>query len=346
MEFALFQWIGGSVDAMLNTLVSQTASNAILGFQLIVLTGVTLYITLAGYATISGAIEQPFKTLGKQCLKIIIIASFCMSADSYNTTVVSAIHGLESGIADILSSPDAKSDNIYQVLDKSVDSGLNVAYDMLGKASKREFFEIGQMFWDLLNALMMAVAVFLIHVPAAATIIMVKLGLSVLLGIGPIFVAALLFPITAPWFDQWFKQAMAFILEIAITMVVVSVGVALYKALFDKVIVTGADNPISSFVQIIIVAAIVFYALKKTSGLGSQLAGGISFGVVTFRSMGETLNPKTTRRDMQSGQMVTAGRTNHLIAGNTAWNPAYRQHVIQNMGKNWGNAKGGKIDGR
>ena len=268
----------------------------------------------------------------------------------YTSTVVSAIQGLESGLADIMSSPGATSTNVYQVLDKSVSSGLDVAYDMLGKAAKREFYEIGQMFWDLLNALVMAIAVFLIHLPAAATIIMAKLGLGILLGIGPLFIAALMFPITAPWFDKWFQQVMSFILEIAIVMVVVTVGVALYKALFDKVIVTGADNPIASFVQIIALALIVLFALKKTSGMGAQIAGGISFGAVTFRNMaegvGNVVNPKTTRRDMQSGMMVTAGRTNHMMAGNTMWNPAYRQHVMQNMGKNWGPAKGGKVTGQ
>lgn len=347
MEFSLFQWIGGSVDAMLNTFITQTASNVILGFQLLVLTGVTLYMTLTGYAISTGAVEQPFQTFIKQCIKISIISAFVMTADSYTSTVVSAIQGLESGIADIMSSPNAQSTNIYQVLDKSVSSGLDVAYDMMGKAAKREFYEIGQMFWDLINALMMAIAVFLIHLPAAATIIMAKLGLGILLGIGPLFVAALMFPITAPWFDKWFQQAMTFILEIAIVMVVVTVGVALYKNLFEKVIVTGADNPIASFVQIIALALIVLFALKKTSGLGAQIAGGISFGAVTFRSMaegvGNVVNPKTTRRDMQSGMMVTAGRTNHLAAGNTMWNPAYRQHVLSNLGKNWGAAKGGKV---
>lgn len=350
MEFALFQWIGGSVDAMLNTFVTQTASNVIFGFQMLVLTGVTLYITLTGYAISTGAVESPFWTFFKQCLKIGIIAAFVMTADGYTSTVVSAMQGLESGIADIMSSPSSTSTNIYQVLDKSVNSGLDVAYDMMGKAAKREFFEIGQMFWDLLNALMMAIAVFLIHLPAAATIIVAKLGLGILLGIGPLFIAALMFPITAPWFDKWFQQAMAFILEIAIVMVVVTVGVALYKALFEKVIVTGADNPIASFVQIIALALIVLFALKKTSGLGSQIAGGISFGAVTFRNMaegvGNAVNPKTTRRDMQSGQMVTAGLSNHMVAGNTMWNPAYKQHVLENMGKNWGNAKGGKVSGK
>lgn len=350
MEFALFQWIGGSVDAMLNTFVTQTASNVILGFQMLVLTGVALYITLTGYAITTGAIEAPFRTFLKQCLKIIIIAALCLTADNYMSTVVSAIQGLESGLADIMSSPSGTSTNIYQVLDKSVNSGLDVAYDMLGKAAKREFYEIGQMIWDLINALMMAVAVFLIHLPAAATIIMAKLGLGILLGIGPLFIAALMFPITAPWFDKWFQQVMGFVLEIAIVMVVVTVGVALYKALFEKVIVTGADNPIASFVQIIALALIVLFALRKTSGMGTQIAGGISFGAVTFRSMGEgignVVNPKTTRRDMQSGMMVTAGRANHMIAGNTMWNPAYKQHVLQNMGKNWGPAKGGKVTGQ
>ncbi|MFQ1064133.1 TrbL/VirB6 family protein [Bordetella trematum] len=350
MEFALFEWIGGSVDAMLSSFVSGTASNVIFGFQMLMLTGVTLYITLTGYAIASGAVESPLPTFIKQCMKIIIIAAFCMTADSYSATVVSAIHGLETGLSDIMSTSNAQAANIYQVLDKSADKGLNVAYDMTGKAAKRDFYEISYMFWDYANALLMAVAVFLIHLPAAATIILAKLGLGVLLGLGPLFVAALMFPVTAKWFDKWFQQVLAYILEIAITMVVVSVGVGLFKSLFDKVIKTDTDNPINSFAMIIALAIIVFFALRKTSGLGAQLAGGIAFEAVTFRSMaqgiGNVVNPKTTRRDMQSGMMVTAGRTNHMIAGNTMWNPAYRQHVLQNMGKHRGPASGGSVDGK
>ncbi len=62
--------------------------------------------------------------------------------------------------------------------------------------------------------------------------------------------------------------------------------------------------------------------------------------------IGNVVNPKTTRCDMQSGMMVTAGRTNHMIAGNTMWIPAYRQQVLQNMGKKWGPATGGSVNGK
>ena len=75
-----------------------------------------------------------------------------------------------------MSTSNAQATSIYQVLDNSADKGLNVAYDMLGKVAKGEFYELGHMFRDALNALMMAIAVFLIHSPAAATIIMAKLG--------------------------------------------------------------------------------------------------------------------------------------------------------------------------
>ncbi|MCT9115122.1 hypothetical protein N6G02_03175 [Cupriavidus gilardii] len=94
----------------------------------------------------------------------------------------------------------------------------------------------------------------------------------------------------------------------------------------------------------------MLFALEKTSGLDARLAGGIAFEAVTFKNMaegrGNIANPKTTRRDMQSGMMVTAGRSNHMIAGNTLWNPAYRQHVLQILGKYWGPTAGGSVNER
>lgn len=94
----------------------------------------------------------------------------------------------------------------------------------------------------------------------------------------------------------------------------------------------------------------IFVFKINTSRLGARLAGGIPFEAVTFKNMaegiGNIVNPKTTRRDMQSGMMVTAGRSNHMIAGNTMWNPAYRQHVLRNMGKHWGPAAAGSVNER
>lgn len=75
---------------------------------------------------------------------------------------------------------------------------------MLGKVAQREFYELCHMFWDAMNALM-DIAIFLIYLPAATTIIIAKLGVGLMLGLGPLFIVALMFPVTAKWFGQWFE---------------------------------------------------------------------------------------------------------------------------------------------
>lgn len=64
---------------------------------------------------------------------------------------ISQCSPLPSPLADVISTSTAQATSIYQVLDNSADKGLNVAYNMLGKVAKREFYELGHMFWDALN---------------------------------------------------------------------------------------------------------------------------------------------------------------------------------------------------
>ncbi|KRB10407.1 hypothetical protein ASD87_14475 [Achromobacter sp. Root170] len=92
------------------------------------------------------------------------------------------------------------------------------------------------------------------------------------------------------------------------------------------------------------------FVQRKARGVGARRAGGVAFDAVTFRTIAQNnaavVNPATTSRNMHSGMMVAAGRTNLMIAGNTMWNPAYRQHVLQNMGENWGPATGGSVNSK
>ena len=120
---------------------------------------------------------------------------------------------------------------------------------------------------------------------------------------------------------------------------------------------SGAVNPLFASLQIGALTGVLGWIILQANGIASGLAGGISSAAMGLRHLAmpvtssmnaasgakNTLNGRSTRRDMQSGMMVTAGRANHLVAGNTMWNPAYRQHVISNMGKNWGKASGGSV---
>ena len=117
------------------------------------------------------------------------------------------------------------------------------------------------------------------------------------------------------------------------------------------VFVEPAASSLMFALQMVVLTGVLCWIILQAGGMASGLAGGVSMAA----TMGirhlmspvtgglNIVNPMTTRRDMQSGMMVTARRANHLVAGNTMWNPAYRQHVMQNMGKNWGKATGGSV---
>jgi len=71
----------------------------------------------------------------------------------------------------------------------------------------------------------------------------------------------------------------------------------------------------------------------------SPVTGGLS----AAKTAGNIVNPVSTRRDLESGMMTSGTRFDHMVAGNTVFNPAYSQHVLQNAGKNWGKRKGGSV---
>lgn len=353
----IFEWIGGSMDQTLDTFIAVTSSNVIDNFTLTVVLCGSLYLVMIGYMMIVGTIEQPATHFLKTCGKFLLISALAMNAGNYMSWVVEALHGLETGVAAAFSaSGDATaSTSVFQVIDKAMSDGWQVGADMLSKMGRRQWYEMPMMFWDLINALIIYTATFLIAVPAGAMIVVAKAMLSIMLGIGPIFIMMLLFgQFTSKWFDSWFGQVITYILQIALVTTVLSFGIKFFSALVAEVLANPADYPISTLLEILVVTVVVLYMMQQANAVAGGLAGGISSAGLTLRGIAsgaaspitQGLNRQSTRRDMESGMMVTAGRMNHLTAGNTMVNPAYRQHVMQNMGKNWEKSKGGKVEGK
>lgn len=354
-ESGIFQWIAGSMDQTLDTFISVTSASVINSFTATIVGFGTLYFMMLGYAMVQGQVENPWSSFLKNCGKFLIISALAMNAGTYMGWVVEALRGLETGVASAFSATSGgPSTSVFQVVDKAVSDGFQVGADMLSKMGKRSWYEFGIMIFDLINALIIYTATLLIAVPAGAMIVVAKAMLSIMLGIGPIFILMLLFgQFTAKWFDSWFGQVITYIMQIALVSTVLSFGIKFFSTLIADVLANPDDNPISTMLELLIVTIVVFYMLQMANQVAGTLAGGISSAGLTLRGMAsgaaspitQGLNRQSTRRDMQSGMMVTGGRLNHLMAGNTVWNPAYRQHVMSNMGKNWGRKKGGKATG-
>jgi type IV secretion system protein VirB6 len=358
MDPMVFQFIGDTVKNATDAFVTPAATNLMTALQLVALTGVTLYITLTGYAIATGAVESSFWTFVKQCIKISIIAAFALTVDGYVDGIMVAFEGMETGLADAMATGGVPAGSIYVTLDTSLGKGIAIVEQCFQKADEAGF-NIGAALGWVVAGITVSVGTILVSMIGGAVIIVAKFAIAVMFALGPIFVMSLMFPVTAKFFDSWFAQVMNYTLTVVITAIVMTFAMTAY----DKFIAgadfsgSGESNPMFAAMQIGALTGVLLWILLQVGGMASGLAGGVSMtamgirhlmmpvtgGLSAAKTAGNIINPMSTRRDMQSGMMVTARRGNHLIAGNTMWNPAYRQHVAQNMGKNWGRASGGSV---
>jgi type IV secretion system protein VirB6 len=354
----VFQFIGETVKNATDVFVEPAASNLMLALQMVLLTGVTLYITLTGYAISTGAVESSFWTFVKQCIKIIIIAFFALTVDGYIGGVMNAISGLEEGLAQAMNKESGAAPvSIYETLDKSLNKGFESVGTCFERADDAD--SIGSALGWVIAGVVVAIGTVLVALLGGAVVIVAKFSLAIMFALGPLFIAALMFPATARFFDSWFSQVMNYVVTIVIIAIVMTFAMEAFDEFINGADFSGDDesNPMFVALQIAAVTGVLCWIILQATGMASGLAGGISMAAMSVRHLmspisgslkaaktaGNIVNPMTTRRDMQSGMMVTARRANHLLAGNTVLNPAYRQHVMQNLGKNWGRATGGSI---
>ncbi len=350
----LFRFIGDSIDTALATYVTTVSSSVATTFISVAIGFTSLYYVMLAYMIMLGRVESPWSNFMLSAGKFALIGSFAVSASTYGTWIVESIRGLETGLTAAFSGANGiNTTSVYQVVDDSIGKGWGVSADLWEKAGNRGWTEIGMAIGEYINAIIIALATIIIAIPAGAMIVVAKTVLSIMLGIGPLFIMLLMWPLTKQFFDRWFGVVMTALFQIALLAAVLSFAMMAFTAYVDPVDLESDQNILFISLQLTVIAVVMSYILASVNSYASQLGGGVATASITFgqfvrgainpiSSVARTINAPSTRRDMQSGMMVTGGRLNHLAAGNTMWNPAYRQHVIQNMGKNWGRARGGK----
>jgi type IV secretion system protein VirB6 len=352
----VFQFIGDTVSNATNTFVAPAAGNLITALAVLATSGLSLYFTLTGYAIMTGAVEAPFWTFVKQSLKSLVIVAFALSATAYTNDVMGSFDGLETGLSAALNSSNPVS--VYQTLDQSLGKGLDLI-KICAENADTAGFNIGTAMGWLIAAVVIAIGTTLVTVIGGAVIIVAKFALAVMFAVGPLFIMALLFPVTARFFDSWFSQVMNYTLTIVIYAVVMAMAMAAYDAFISSIDLNSnnGESPMWAAVEIGALTGVLVWIILQISHMASGLAGGVSMAAMGIRHLispvtgglsaaktaGNIVNPVSTRRDLESGMMTSGTRFDHMVAGNTIFNPAYSQHVLQNAGKNWGWRKGGSV---
>lgn len=359
-DITLFQYLGETITNATAAFVEPAASSLMYGLQMLAVTGVTLYMVLMGYAISTGSVEAPFASFMKQCVKIIIVAAFALSADGYNNHVVAALNGLETGLSDLLNANSASpSASIYQTLDTMLNEGFELSALCLQRASDAGWdFGATLSWWGA--ALLICLGTLVFALIGGVNIIIAKFSLAIMFALGPLFILCLMFPITAKFFDGWFGQVLNYIFSVVILALIMSFGVVAFDHFVSgvnlNVDASGGQNPFMVAAQVLGLTVALGWIAMQAKGMASGLAGGVALQAMSLRQIvapaasvmrpiARPLNPlaQSTRLDPRTGHQTSGARAEHFLMGRTPWNPAYRNAVKERIAEGWKKPEGGEM---
>lgn len=234
-----------------------------------------LYVAIWGYMHLIGKIEEPFIAGVKRLVVLGVLLGASLSLWLYNLVIVDTFFNAPSQLAAaIIGSYDSVS-----IVDGTMLTGGDAAELLIRK---------GGIFDGDFAYYLAGFAVYLIvGITAIYTIFLLSLSriaLSVLLALGPFFIALLMFDTTKRFFESWIAQMAnyAFIAILAALMSALMLGVMSAAAVGAAS--AGGDIEIADAVRVCLAAGLTFLVMRQVMPMAAGLASGLAlstFGVVS-----------------------------------------------------------------
>lgn len=222
----LFTAVGGTLENGMSTYVTNVSSALSGALVPVVTTGVTIWVLAYGLAVVRGEAHEAVPAFAWRGLKVAITLAFALSSGIYQQQVVTAVDGATSGLAQTIQNaanttgggnPGCSSVNgssvtgqgaatsIYQTLDcydQQIDLVMDAYFD---KATHEGFSPSGlaAAIGDFTCGLIAALGGSIFLIVLAFEVVMARMLLDLVLGLGPVFIACAAFSPTARFFEAW-----------------------------------------------------------------------------------------------------------------------------------------------
>ena len=262
--FATFwAWLNGELTAYIGTntaLVARALEPAIVALA-------TVYVMVWGYLQLTGRVDEPLVTGLRRLITLAVVLACGLRLWLYNSVLVDSFYRAPAELAGAIvgaQDPVATIDTIWERGGAVADFLWNNGGVFSGDFG---YYVAGAVVWTLMG-LLCVYSMFLIALSSIA--------LAVLLALGPLFIALLLFDTTRRFFEAWLAQLANYAL---ITILTVMVAALLLQVVQSYAVQTAARGPAIATVDalnMVLVAVLVFLLLRQIMPIASGLAGGIA----------------------------------------------------------------------
>jgi type IV secretion system protein VirB6 len=270
--FATFwSWLNGQLAGYIGTNTARVAT----ALEPALITLATVYVMVWGYLQLTGRIEEPFVAGLKRLITLAVVLGLAVHLWLYNALLVDTFYNAPAQLAAAVvgaQDPVATIDAIWERGGAVADFLWNNGGVFSGDFG---YYVAGAVVWVLMG-LLCVYAMFLIALSAIA--------LAVLLALGPLFLALLLFDGTRRFFEAWMAQLANYALITVLTVLVAALLLQVVESYAEQTAARGAAIVTVDALNMVLVAVLVFLLLRQVMPIASALAGGIalnSFGTVS-----------------------------------------------------------------
>ncbi len=270
--FATFwSWLNGQLAGYIGTNTALVAA----ALEPAIVTLATIYVMVWGYLQLTGRIEEPLTDGLKRLVTLAVVLGGAVQLWLYNTVLVDTFYRAPAqlvsavvGVQDPVTTVDAIWERGGAVADFLWNNGGVFSGDF-------GYYVAGAVVWVLMG-LLCVYTMFLIALSGIA--------LAILLALGPLFLALLLFDATRRFFEAWLAQLANYALITILTVLVAALLLQVVESYATQTAARGAAIATVDALNMVLVAVLVFLLMRQVMPIAAALAGGIalnSFGTVS-----------------------------------------------------------------
>jgi len=282
--------------------------------------GATLYIMIFGILILLGYVRAPVQDFVVNVLKITIIVFLVSKIDQYNYYVTKLFFEyIPDGINAAIT--QASQDDSFSPQKIANGSAFDTVVDNIIKFATTLY---KKWTWDDWYPLIAAILVLLGLIPTAALLavaLLAKLGLALLLALGPVFIALYLFRSTQSFTAAWINALANFVILQVLAFAFVTLLMNIMNGFIEKSQALEGGAQVAAALSLVLTFVLSLILVIQLPSISSQLAGsGFQIGAGLINAGVNTTKIAAAKGAWATGKGVGATGKGIGAAAKWAWN--------------------------
>ena len=279
------------LNALLLAYISDNTARIAAALEPAVVTLATVYVMVWGYLHLTGQIEEPFVAGLKRIVALAVILGLTLRLWLYHALLVDTFFNAPAQLAAVV----VGAYDPVTIVDQIINSGADTAELLLQKGGI-----LNGNFSFYLAGIGVYIVVSLTAIYTIFLLALSRIALSVLLALGPFFIALLLFESSKRFFEAWLAQLANYAFITILTVLVAALMLALLSTAAREAASTGGGIQIAQAVRVCMAAGLTLLVMRQVMPMAAGLASGLALS--TFGTLSATLAWAFGRASRGGGQ--------------------------------------------